>query len=452
MNTELWNSILQFDFDNPPSEYGFSIRLANENYWTKSFTEQAITEYKKFMYLAATSDFMVSPSEIVDVVWHQHLIFTQSYEDFCVILGKRIQHIPSTHSKAEFEKFKQAKERTKKLYAENFGEQPNNIWNYSDMYESLHLPKAKFKIRTFIICGILAFVSLIVPAYFLLKPVYVTIDNPYFITGFFILIVLTFSALEIFNRIRLKQITNQFAKDSFVYNLQPYELVYLKTQKLTDVINGTINELIVNGAIIINSDNTFEMSGTGTAKTIEQLQVMNVLHDSGKINYQTFLKQLITKPVFRNIANSMNAFKKYFNKSKKFGSLFYTNFWILAILLMLGLIRLTTGILRDKPVIQISAAIIALMILIIIYLNRLTNLVCTFTIPVLYKRKILPDKQTEEDWQWSYFLLGTSVLAASFIPVLKYRDNSDNYSSGVSSCGSSCGSSCSSCGGCGGGD
>ena len=55
MNTELWNSILQFDFDNPPSEYGFSIRLANENYWTKNFTEQAILEYKKFMYLAATS-------------------------------------------------------------------------------------------------------------------------------------------------------------------------------------------------------------------------------------------------------------------------------------------------------------------------------------------------------------------------------------------------------------
>ena len=65
MNTELWNKILAFDFDSPPGEYSFSIRMANENYWTTNFTKQAILEYKKFMYLAATSEFMVSPSEII---------------------------------------------------------------------------------------------------------------------------------------------------------------------------------------------------------------------------------------------------------------------------------------------------------------------------------------------------------------------------------------------------
>lgn len=54
MNQKLWENILQFDFDNPLSEYGFSIRLADENYWTKNFTAQAILEYKKFMYMAAT--------------------------------------------------------------------------------------------------------------------------------------------------------------------------------------------------------------------------------------------------------------------------------------------------------------------------------------------------------------------------------------------------------------
>jgi hypothetical protein len=52
MNTELWNKILAFDFDSPPGEYSFSIRLANENYWTTNFAKQAILEYKKFMYLA----------------------------------------------------------------------------------------------------------------------------------------------------------------------------------------------------------------------------------------------------------------------------------------------------------------------------------------------------------------------------------------------------------------
>ena len=63
MDAALWNKILEFDFDSPPSEYGFSTRLARENYWTRNFTRQAILEYKKLMYLAATSDMMVSPSE-----------------------------------------------------------------------------------------------------------------------------------------------------------------------------------------------------------------------------------------------------------------------------------------------------------------------------------------------------------------------------------------------------
>jgi len=161
MNQQLWVNILQFDFDNPPSEYGFSIRLADENYWTKNFTAQAILEYKKFMYMAATSDSMVSPSEIVDAVWHQHLMFTQSYQDFCSLLGKQIQHVPSTHTREEFEKFRQAKERTLKLYEENFGSPPENIWGYSDMYDSLHLPKARLKIRGFVLIGILMIVLMI---------------------------------------------------------------------------------------------------------------------------------------------------------------------------------------------------------------------------------------------------------------------------------------------------
>jgi hypothetical protein len=109
MNIELWKKIIEFDFDNPPSEYGFSTRLANENYWTKDFTVKAILAYKKFMYLAATSEVMVSPSETIDIVWHQHLIFTQSYQEFCDLIGKQVQHIPSTHNKQDFSKFKQAK-------------------------------------------------------------------------------------------------------------------------------------------------------------------------------------------------------------------------------------------------------------------------------------------------------------------------------------------------------
>lgn len=225
MNKELWDHILQFDFDDPPSEYGFTTRLANENYWTKAFTELAILEYRKFMYLAATSEMMVSPSEIVDTVWHQHLIFTQSYSSFCTLIGKQIQHIPSTHNREEFAKFRQAKERTQELYTSVFGEQPKGIWEYQGMFESLNLDKAKFKIRTFLVFGILGFIALIAPCYFLLSPIYVEIHNPYFVIGFIALCLLAFAGLEFYNRNQLRNIVTGFDKDSFVYHLKPYELV-----------------------------------------------------------------------------------------------------------------------------------------------------------------------------------------------------------------------------------
>jgi hypothetical protein len=68
MNKTLWEKVLKFSFDNPNDEYGFSTRLALENHWTLYFTQNALLEYKKFMFLAATNNEMVSPSETVDIV------------------------------------------------------------------------------------------------------------------------------------------------------------------------------------------------------------------------------------------------------------------------------------------------------------------------------------------------------------------------------------------------
>jgi hypothetical protein len=41
MDQELWKKIERYDLDHPLSEYGFSTRLARENYWTKNFTTRA---------------------------------------------------------------------------------------------------------------------------------------------------------------------------------------------------------------------------------------------------------------------------------------------------------------------------------------------------------------------------------------------------------------------------
>ena len=202
-NKTLWQSILEYDLDNPPTEYSFSIRLATENFWTSDFTDRAILEYKKFMYLAATSDRMVSPSEIVDAVWHQHLVFTQSYQDFCTRLGKPIQHVPSTHSREEADRFKKAREHTRKLYAENFGDPPHDIWECTSMYDSLNLPKAEWKIRSAILAAVLTFFVLLVPCYSLLEPLYRKIPNPDFLIGWTIVTGIAFLLLYTFSIFQL---------------------------------------------------------------------------------------------------------------------------------------------------------------------------------------------------------------------------------------------------------
>jgi uncharacterized membrane protein YgcG len=93
-----------------------------------------------------------------------------------------------------------------------------------------------------------------------------------------------------------------------------------------------------------------------------------------------------------------------------------------------------------------------LTVLAIAYLCRLIGFVCVDTIPKLYQKEILPKKEIENSWQWQYFLMGSTVLTSSFVPLVNYTNKNENNSTGScgSSGGSSCGSSCSSCGGCGG--
>ena len=453
MDQELWRKIEAYDFDYPPSEFGFSLRLANENYWTQSFTDQAILEYKKFMYLAAISELMVSPSEIIDKVWHQHLIFSQSYQDFCLLIGKQIQHVPSTHNKEDFQKFKQAKERTTELYRKEFGEQPENIWKFKDMFDSLHLEKASFKIRSFLIVCILLFFTLTIPAYFILRPLFEKIDNPYFVIGLLAITFITFLFLEYYNKQKFTEIINGVHQQSFIYFLKPSELIYLKKGKLNDVIDATVNELVINKIIAVEPNDSVSLEKLGATKSKQQLQVSACLSELGTAKYHVLQKKLTTKPIFWNIGNSMDAFRKYFNKSKKFGALFYFNFSLLALLVLLSITRVITGTVRDKPIAIISFFTIALLIAMVYYLYRLTLKVSTTVIPDLYKRNIIPFSPKEGDIVWSFFLFGPNVLDTSFEPLVTASPkNGSDGSSSASSCGSGCGSSCGSCGGCGGGD
>ncbi|GHM98880.1 hypothetical protein WSM22_03700 [Cytophagales bacterium WSM2-2] len=458
MDTNLWNKIRDFDLDQPLSEYGFSLRLARENYWTAEFTRKAVIEYKKFMYLAAISDAMVSPSKIVDTVWHQHLTFTQSYNEFCGILGRQVQHIPSNRGADDRQKFQQAKTRTNELYKTEFGDAPDDIWKYQGMYESLNLPKAKYKLRSFIILGMLGFAVLSVPAFFILRGFYIGINNPVFLFFFAGIVIVTFFWLEFSNRAALKRIVSQFDKSSFVFELRAKELIYLKTRNIEDAIHAVMNKMFVDKKILID-DTSIEMNPGSEASNLEEWTVLDTLDKLKKVRYSKVLTKLKTKPVFFNIRNTVDALQKYFNKSKAFADIFYTNFFVLAGVVMLGFIRLLTGLTRGRPIELIAILLIIVVGIVIFFLMHLSSQFSKQTIPDLYRKNILPVRKEQQNYEWDYFLMGDQVLAREFILVKGTSDidtsssSGGSDSSGSSDSGGSCGSSCgSSCGGCGGGD
>jgi len=128
---ELWNKLEDFKIDKEDSEFKFSDRLCRENGWSESYTDRVIEEYKKFIYLAATSQYPVTPSEDIDEVWHLHLCYTQSYwNELCgQILTRPLHHDPTKGGEAESEKYKSQYTKTLEFYKETFNEiPPQDIW------------------------------------------------------------------------------------------------------------------------------------------------------------------------------------------------------------------------------------------------------------------------------------------------------------------------------------
>ncbi|OYQ34069.1 hypothetical protein CHU92_12085 [Flavobacterium cyanobacteriorum] len=81
---QLWERIQRFPIDEENAALTFSARLARENGWSRKYTQEVITEYKRFIFLCCVSPTPVTPSDPVDQAWHLHLTYTRSYWiDFC---------------------------------------------------------------------------------------------------------------------------------------------------------------------------------------------------------------------------------------------------------------------------------------------------------------------------------------------------------------------------------
>jgi len=109
----------------------FASKIDRKHGWGNKFALKAISEYKKFVYLGVVSDFHVTPSKIIDVVWHEHILFTSAYRQFCdQVICYQFDHHPELIPMAdETGRFNAQYEDTIEFYISEFGFiPPPAIW------------------------------------------------------------------------------------------------------------------------------------------------------------------------------------------------------------------------------------------------------------------------------------------------------------------------------------
>jgi hypothetical protein len=122
----LYQRLQNFELDDPTHEFGFTRHLMKSQGWSIETAARAIEEYKKFAFLTVVATHQVVPSDVVDQVWHAHILLTKSYwEEFCpLVLQKNLHHHPARGGKEERSHFHQRYAETIVSLQSPFGHHP----------------------------------------------------------------------------------------------------------------------------------------------------------------------------------------------------------------------------------------------------------------------------------------------------------------------------------------
>lgn len=459
-----WKKIEEFQFEKSPQEYGFQVRLAYENGWTEWMTKQAILEYKKFMYLVSISSEMLSPSYIVDIVWHQHLIYSESYSKLCKILGKEVKHIPSTHDFEEQSSFVEAFANTEKIYKEHFDESGWQFWEIkkdSDLMRFTTRKNSIIRIETILIIGTLLFSLLL---FFPLRPLLLKIDNPFFVIFYILIFLLVFFGCRDGLQVYLQSVFKEKG-GLLIKNLSVNEKIILKTKSTKGIMDLTLFKLVEEQQLKI-IDKKFTIIHKRISKDVLEKAVRNSFLKTEFIDYYDLVKKVSVKNCFLQFSKSTSKIAKHIENSEEFRKLENFVSVLFSILLSIGICRFILGITRDRPVFILEFVLVLSIIFIIYYFKAVMPKVISNSLVQLMRDQYKPQNYTTGiDINIAYLMLGSLAFDTEFVDYitnselekeaarsLSSSSSGDGSSSSDSSCGSSSGSSCgSSCGGCGGG-
>lgn len=172
MKKQLWLRLKHYHFDDlvpsqlrdrvramfggtDASTQAFASKLVRKLGWTRVFALRAIEEYRKFVYLGLVSESSVTPPKVIDQVWHEHLLFSRAYRDFCRdVLERDFDHNPELlPSEEQTEAFHAQYDATLELYRDEFNVgPPADIWGTPKFVTEggrPEMPKPKKRDETF---------------------------------------------------------------------------------------------------------------------------------------------------------------------------------------------------------------------------------------------------------------------------------------------------------------
>lgn len=128
---QLWHRLEGYSFHERPLTMSLIGRLEEETGHPRGICYTLVEEYRRFMYLAGSTDETLSPSPIVNIAWRLHMDDSEAYfEDFCPrILGRTI--VAPAHLKPLQDD--PAYERTLDDYAQEFGLAKVQFWPDPDV-------------------------------------------------------------------------------------------------------------------------------------------------------------------------------------------------------------------------------------------------------------------------------------------------------------------------------
>lgn len=376
---ELYKRIQAFALDRPDSQLSFSQRLAKDNGWSSGYTQRAIEEYKKFIFLAVAAGHPVTPSDQIDQVWHLHLTYTRLYwQEFCPkILQTTLHHEPTRGGSSEQLKFGSWYSKTLESYEQFFGHiPPIDIWpKPKDRFgRDLHFIRInsqqswvlskpnltiflKPQLRKIGIFTFLVFLSLMITSCQIISQ----IPNPMNFTGpefltFYISLVVMGIALAAWLRFSLCLVSTNTKQQP---DLNTYEIAFLAGGNHR-LIMAAITSLVKQGYVEVLKEGKLVVTGKidAIADPVEKAVAQDILATDGAIE-QVFQKSTGMKDSIRSRLEQLGLFP---SDAQAFKAQIYPSL-IVVILLGIGLYKMAVGISRDKPVGLLLICIFGLLVL-----------------------------------------------------------------------------------------